>query len=72
MSDFRASPDVLAELDEAIDWYAGRSPDTARRFIEAVETALDRICKQPERFPWRSSRFRYARVDKFPYIIAFS
>jgi plasmid stabilization system protein ParE len=72
MSEFRASPAIVGELDDAIKWYASRSPEAARRFIEGVETAIDRICKCPERFPWRSTRCQYARVKKYPYIIAFS
>jgi plasmid stabilization system protein ParE len=62
MTEFRASPAIVAELDEAIEWYARRSPEAARRFIAAVEAAIDSICENPRRFPWRSSRYQYARV----------
>lgn len=72
MNEFRASPGIVAELDQAIEWYATRSPETARRFIVAVEAAIDSICEHPGRFPWRSGRYQYARVKKFPYIVAFS
>jgi hypothetical protein len=34
--------------------------------------ALDQICADPGRFPRRGSRYRFARVKKFPYIVAFT
>jgi plasmid stabilization system protein ParE len=61
-----------SELDEAIMWYENRSPLAAHRFITAVQSAIDEICADPGRFPRRGSRYRFARVKKFPYIIAFT
>lgn len=72
MSEFRSSPSVVTELDEAIAWYERQSPEAARRFITAVEAAIDQICDHPGRFPRKSNRYRYARVKRFPYIIVFS
>jgi plasmid stabilization system protein ParE len=72
MNDFRASPKLASELDEAVTWYENRSPLAAHRFIKEVEKSLDQICADPGRFPRRGSRYRFARVKKFPYIVAFT
>ena len=60
---------ALKEFDEARDWYAASSPETARRFKAAVEETVSRIAERPELFQHMSGQYRWARVRKFRYIL---
>jgi len=56
-----------AEIREVFDWYVARSPDAARRFIDAVDTAVTEIAGAPERFPVIHGRLRRRLLSQFPY-----
>ncbi|MGH7628405.1 MAG: type II toxin-antitoxin system RelE/ParE family toxin [Gemmatimonadales bacterium] len=58
-----------AELAEAVEWYAGRSPGTARRFLAAVDEALARIRQNPGSFPVVHGQLRRVLVAQFPYAV---
>ena len=62
---------ALKEYDEACQWYAERSPDTAGRFKEAVDAAIRRISEAPESLPQTSGPYRWVRVQRFRYILVF-
>ena len=40
-----------SEYEDAIEWYRAKSPPTAERFVEAVQSAFGNIAKDPQRFP---------------------
>jgi plasmid stabilization system protein ParE len=61
-----------AELAEAHGWYLSRSPDAARRFIEAVDEALDEIARRTDSFPRVHGRLQRALVRGFPYALYFA
>ena len=60
-----------AELTEAVEWYAARSLQTARRFAVQVDLTMLQIAETPESFPGVSPRLRRAIVPRFPFGIYF-
>jgi toxin ParE1/3/4 len=64
-------PEALAEADAGVLWYLDRSPRVAERFIAAIDTALERICEAPERWPPYVAGTRRYVMLKFPYFIVY-
>ena len=64
-------PQATADLDDAAEWYLGKSPSAAARFTEAVAASLVKIEADPERFPAVGSKFRACTVERFPYQVIF-
>ena len=60
-----------AELTEAIEWYAARSLQAARRFAALVDLTMQEIAEAPESFPGVSPKLRRAIVPRFPFGIYF-
>lgn len=58
---------AVQEARSASDWYARHSPEVAERFRYAVLDTVDRIANDIGTHPVSNSRFRYARVVRFPY-----
>jgi plasmid stabilization system protein ParE len=71
MVELRLLSKALRELHEAIDWYETRSSEATARFASAVEKCLDDIQRRPTQFPYWDDTYRYVRVKKFPYYIAY-
>jgi plasmid stabilization system protein ParE len=59
------------EYEEALKYYAERSPDTAQRFKKAVDAAVRRIAEASETMPRMSGPNRWVRVQRFRYILVF-
>ena len=59
------------DLVGAIDYYEGISPELANRFRDNVDRRLDEIAKHPEMFPTDVPPIRFAKIDRFPYLIFF-
>jgi len=59
------------EFEEAFRYYAERSPDSARRFKNAVDDALRRIAESAESLSRMSGPYRFVRVHRFQYILVF-
>ena len=64
-------PAARAEMLEAFDWYASRSPVVAARFIAAVDTAIARLGDNPLQFPSVLRDVRRVRLHLFPYALFF-
>lgn len=60
------------EFVEATEWYAARSPETARRFVAHVEPTVERIGADPLACPAVSPTLRRATVPHFPYGLDFT
>jgi plasmid stabilization system protein ParE len=63
--------EAIAEFNEAVDWYAGRSRDAAVGFIDAVEGVIARIVDSPQRFPRTYASCRYASMPPYPFQVVF-
>ena len=58
---------ATAELEQALDWYAVRSPDAERAFAAAIDHSLASLLASPQRFAEVAPGFRAVRAEKFPY-----
>ena len=60
-----------ADLEEAVSWYEARSPQVARRFEDAVTSALDRLAGMPEMYALVDDRHRLCPLRKSPYVLVY-
>ena len=70
------SAEALAEIRSARAWYEKRSSDAARRLVDAIEEAVERIGGAPRSFvrvqlPQSDAELRRARLRRFPYSLVF-
>ena len=63
----RVRKTARAEIAAAFDWYRERSPTAARRFLEAIDEAMQRIEEAPERHPVIRGHLRRVLLRQFPY-----
>ena len=61
-----------ADIDEAVSWYAAKSPELSLAFLEAVTEVVDRIARNPRAFPMRIEDVRQASLPRrWPYSLWF-
>jgi plasmid stabilization system protein ParE len=64
-------PEAAAELDEAVQWYEGRSPGLGLELARLVRATLALIERTPLQFPDVDRGTRRAVVRRFPYAVYF-
>jgi plasmid stabilization system protein ParE len=64
-------PAARSEFDEAFDWYARRSHGAAIAFASEVDTAIEKIAADPERFAGTHAGCRYCAIPRFPYCVIY-
>ena len=64
-------PAIPDDLTDAVTFYDGISPALGDRFRENVKRRLADISERPESFPIDVAPIRFARVERFPYLILF-
>ncbi|MBM83101.1 MAG: hypothetical protein CMJ78_21275 [Planctomycetaceae bacterium] len=64
-------PEATAELETSAEWYAKQSTTVARDFLIAVDSTLESIETDPERFALIDDRHRSCSVQKFPFQVIF-
>ena len=72
----RLDPAARDDIHEATEWYACRDPRAARRFVAAVEAAMNEITEFPDGPPrletWPGQEdIRRVLLHRFPYVIVF-
>lgn len=60
------------DLVNALDYYDGISSALGNRFRENVNRRLDEIANDPEAFPFDIPPIRFAKIDRFPYLVFFA
>ena len=62
-----------AELDirEAVDGYEGERPELGARFLDELQSTLNRLRMMPVQFPSVGKGVRRALLRRFPYAIYF-
>jgi len=65
-------PEALAEFEASADFYSERQPGLELRFIDAVQSAIRRICDSPERWRIFEGDIRRTLVHVFPYAVLYS
>jgi plasmid stabilization system protein ParE len=64
-------PEALEEYEAAARYYGRRNPEVGRRFVEAVEEAIQRMLEAP--FAWQrlDDQFRRCLTHVFPYAVIY-
>lgn len=65
-------PHIPDDLAGAIDYYESLSVELANRFRQQVQRRFDDISERPESFPIDVSPVRFAKVERFPFLIFFT
>jgi plasmid stabilization system protein ParE len=69
---YRFNQLAYEEYIEAYLWYEEKQVNLGKRFMESIEKRLYQISEYPEYFGKRkSSRFREAKVEHFPYMVVY-
>ena len=63
--------EVYLELEEAGIYYHVQSPGLEMKLFDQWEITIERIIKNPESYQLHGKRYRYALLDKFPYLVVF-
>lgn len=61
----------LAEIDEAVVWYAGQGPELPERILADLQDAVGKLAPFPQAFHMVSDPYRRVRRSKFPYALFF-
>ena len=64
-------PEALEEYESAASYYAEKDPDLQLRFIESVESAIERILESPRRWRVIDEDVRRRIASVFPYGILY-
>ena len=64
-------PHVPDDLAIALDYYESITVELANRFRQQVDDRLDDIAERPESFPFDIDPIRFAKLERFPYLIFF-
>lgn len=59
------------EATEAVQWYAERSKETAKRFCDELLECVNALAAEPERFPVYHGDYRYRLLKRFPYRVIY-
>jgi toxin ParE1/3/4 len=65
------APQALQEIDDAFEWYLGRSVHAAEAFIREVESAVALIGSSPGLWPRSEAGTRRYVLRTFPYSIIY-
>ena len=62
---------ALQDFNESVDWYTGRSVSVARRFVMAVDAAIERAAENPGSSPCVDEQHQERALKRFPFRIIF-
>jgi plasmid stabilization system protein ParE len=68
---FSLHPLAREELEQAILFYQKQQAGLEKRFIEAVDDAINRVCRNPLLYRKIDNKTRKCRLLHFPYAIIF-
>ncbi len=64
-------PEATSELEDSLDWYLQRSVAASRGLARAVDSALDKRSKDPQRFPRVDRRHQACNLQGYPFQIVY-
>jgi len=64
-------PEAEADIEEAYKWYESQKLNLGAKFIEEIETLLERIAKNPKIFAKIHHNLRRGFTHRFPYVVYF-
>jgi toxin ParE1/3/4 len=62
-------PEAAREVQEAFDWYEGRSEGLGLEFLRAADACLASVRRNPSAFPKVHKGVRRVLMRKFPYAL---
>ena len=62
-------PEAAREVQEAFDWYEGRSEGLGPEFLRAADASLAGVQRNPLAFPKVHKEVRRVLIRKFPYAL---
>jgi Plasmid stabilization system protein len=65
------SPSAERDINEAYDWYEGRSAGLGENFRRQLNDSIEAICQRPMMFELVVDDYRRAIVKTFPYAVFF-
>ena len=65
-------PSIPDDLAGAVGYYEDISTVLANRFRDQVNRRLNEIVDNPESFPLDLAPVRFAKIERFPYIVFFA
>jgi len=68
--EIRFLAEARTEVRVAARWYRQRSPQTARRFIDQLNLALEQVLRWPET-PQVAEGIRHIRLRRFPFSVIY-
>lgn len=68
---FQFLAEALSEFDNAANWYDQQRPGLGAEFVQAVDSAIQRLIVHPETWSTIDDRFRRCPVENFPYDVVF-
>jgi len=71
MKPVRFHPDADAEMVDAAVWYESRQEDLGKRFLTAVQDALNKIEVNPGLYPFVEGDVRRCLTKTFPFGVLF-
>ena len=71
MKPVRFHPDADTEMVDAAVWYESRQEDLGKRFLTAVQDALNKIEVNPELYPFVEGDVRRCLTKIFPFGVLF-
>lgn len=71
MKPIRFHPDADAEMLDAAVWYESQQQDLGKRFLAAVQDALNRLALNPELYAFVDGDVRRCLTKTFPFGILF-
>lgn len=67
----RFHPQVASDLRAATQWYGRIARELANRFRMLVNDRFDAVAARPQAFGLAFDNVRFARVQRFPYLVLF-
>jgi toxin ParE1/3/4 len=68
---FSLHPQAREELEQAIQFYKSKQAGLEKRFLEAVDDAITRVCRNPLIYRKIEENVRKCRLLHFPYAVIF-
>lgn len=63
--------EAVLDIKEAYLYYEEQKAGLGNRFLETLESYLERVQKYPEHYQIKKKPYREAFIKKFPYIIIY-
>ena len=63
--------EAVQDMQEAYDYYEERKLGLGERFLDTLETYIERVQKHPLHYQIRRKPYREALIKDFPYLIIY-